>query len=62
MRPLLDERKENCGMREAVENGFPCEGPMVTGLKAGVNEKLQLGDRASLLLAAFNRRHQFRCG
>jgi len=49
-------------MREAVENGFPCEGPMVTGLKAGVNEKLQLGDRASLLLAAFNRRHQFRCG
>jgi len=39
MRPLLDERKENCGMREAVENGFPCEGRVITGLKAGVNEK-----------------------
>src|SRR5438067_11513233 len=38
MRPLLDERKENCGMREAVENGFPCEGRVITGLKAGVNE------------------------
>jgi hypothetical protein len=39
MRPLLDERKENCSMREAVENGFPCEGRVITGLKAGVNEK-----------------------
>jgi hypothetical protein len=47
MRPLLDERKENCGLREAVENGFPCERRVITGLKAGVNEKLQLGDCAS---------------
>jgi hypothetical protein len=39
MRPLLDERKENCGQREAVENGFPCEGRVITDLKAGVNEK-----------------------
>jgi len=39
MRPLLDERKQNCGMRKAVENGFPREGRVITGLKAGVNEK-----------------------
>jgi hypothetical protein len=39
MRPLVDERKENCAMREAVENGFLCEGRVITGLKAGVNEK-----------------------
>ena len=26
-------------MRKAVENGFPCEGRVITGLKAGVNEK-----------------------
>ncbi len=26
-------------MREAVENGFPCEGRVITGRKAGVNEK-----------------------
>ena len=38
MRPLVDERKENCAMREAVENGFLCEGRVITGLKAGVNE------------------------
>ena len=25
-------------MREAVENGFLCEGRVITGLKAGVNE------------------------
>jgi hypothetical protein len=25
-------------MRKAVENGFPCEGRVITGLKAGVNE------------------------
>lgn len=30
-------------MREAVENGFPANARVVTGLKAGVNEKLQLG-------------------
>jgi len=39
MRPLLDERKENCGLKEAVENGFPCEERVITGLKAGVNER-----------------------
>lgn len=39
MRPLLDERKENCGQRETVENGFPYEGRVITDLKAGVNEK-----------------------
>ena len=26
-------------MTEAVENGFPCGGRVITGLKAGVNEK-----------------------
>jgi hypothetical protein len=25
-------------MREAVENGFPCEGRVITGVNAGVNE------------------------
>jgi hypothetical protein len=43
MLPLLDERKENCGMREAVENGFPCDGHVITGLKAGVNERDRRG-------------------
>jgi len=38
MRLLLDERKENCDIREAVENGLPCERRVITGLKDGVNE------------------------
>jgi hypothetical protein len=26
-------------MKEPVENGFPCEGRVITGLKAGVNDR-----------------------
>jgi len=36
MRPLLNERKQNCGIREAVENGFRTAACVITGLKAGV--------------------------
>lgn len=62
MRPLLDERKENCGMREAVENGFPCEGHVITGLKAGVNEKeLHHGKHGAVITTASNQRRQFGC-
>jgi hypothetical protein len=61
MRPLLDERKENCGMREAVENGFPCGGRVITGLKAGVNEKSFRVEVSLLSLLAFDRRRQLRC-
>jgi hypothetical protein len=39
MRPLLAERKGNCGLSEAVKTAFGLSRGAITGLKAGVNEK-----------------------
>jgi hypothetical protein len=38
MRLLLDERKENCDIREAVETACALGACSITGLKAGVNQ------------------------
>lgn len=43
-------------MREAVENGFPCEGRVITGLKAGVNESAPPTPRARSAIAGRNAR------
>jgi len=39
MRPLLGQRKRKCGVRQAVETASQPSVYVITGIKAGVNER-----------------------